>query len=148
MFVYDSKANRATDITLQTGTLHTSCFHCTSLRSQQQRTASTRDLNLRCLDYPVREACTRHMGYTTEELGFIPKQGQGTDFFSTASGRTQHPVQDVEGFGVWVTQYIYVFLIVLRIKDDYTLQRHNARDLCDREAVCFCCEFVEQDSNL
>jgi len=60
------------------------------------------------------------MGYTTDELGFILKQGQGTDFFSTASGHTQHPVQDVEGFGVWATQYICVFRIVLRIKNDYT----------------------------
>jgi len=44
LHVYDSKANRAADITLQAGTLHTSCFHSTSLRSQHQRAASTSDL--------------------------------------------------------------------------------------------------------
>ena len=108
MFVYDSKANRAADITLQSGTLHTDYFHCTSLRSQHQRAASTPDFNLRCLGYTVYEVRTQHTGYTTEELGFIPKQGQVTDFFSTASGRTQHPVQDVAGFCVWATHSICV----------------------------------------
>ena len=48
----------------------------------------------------------------------------------------------------YIKTLFYVFRIVLRIKNDDTEERHSAHDLCDKVAVCFLLEFVEQNSNM